>query len=199
MRARIRTVSAVTAPQPAGREPAPAPLDLLQDFVNTEIPEWAQDDIDSPAALSRWLVARDLIEPAAPVPADAFVRARALRGILRGSRSTTRPASVRRLPIGPSRCSRSVPSGSCWSSTVHGAPTLVPSGEGVDRALTTLVSIAVEATRDGTWSRLKACRKESCGWVFYDHSRNRSSSWCSMTICGNRIKTAGYRRRMSPA
>ena len=45
--------------QPAGRSPAPAPLDLLQDFVNTEIPEWAQDDIGSPAALADWLVGRD--------------------------------------------------------------------------------------------------------------------------------------------
>jgi predicted RNA-binding Zn ribbon-like protein len=80
-----------------------------------------------------------------------------------------------------------------------GEPRLVPAGEGVDRALTTLVSIAVEASREGTWSRLKACRKESCGWVFYDHSRNRSSNWCSMTICGNRIKTAGYRRRRATA
>ena len=35
----------VTGFQPAGRAPAPAPLDLLQDFVNTEIPEWAQDDL----------------------------------------------------------------------------------------------------------------------------------------------------------
>ena len=50
----------------------------------------------------------------------------------------------------------------------------------------------------GTWSRFKACRKDTCGWIFYDHSRNRSSNWCSMTICGNRSKTAGYRRREGP-
>ena len=34
-----------------------------------------------------------------------------------------------------------------------------------------------------------------CGWLFYDASRNASSTWCSMSICGNRTKTAAYRQR----
>jgi len=58
---------------------------------------------------------------------------------------------------------------------------------------------AVASAQAGTWSRFKACRKDSCGWIFYDQSRNRSSNWCSMTICGNRSKTAGYRRRKATA
>ena len=68
-------------------------------------------------------------------------------------------------------------------------------GDGADRALATIASVVVDAVSDGSWSRFKACRKDSCGWVFYDQSRNRSSNWCSMTICGNRTKTAVYRRR----
>jgi predicted RNA-binding Zn ribbon-like protein len=76
-----------------------------------------------------------------------------------------------------------------------GAPALAPAGEGVDRALAALAAIAVASAHAGTWSRFKACRKDTCGWIFYDRSRNRSSNWCSMTICGNRTKTAGYRRR----
>jgi predicted RNA-binding Zn ribbon-like protein len=47
----------------------------------------------------------------------------------------------------------------------------------------------------GTWDRLKACRQETCGWLFYDVSRNRSSSWCSMQVCGGREKSRAYRRR----
>jgi predicted RNA-binding Zn ribbon-like protein len=46
---------------------------------------------------------------------------------------------------------------------------------------------------DGTWERLKACR--NCYWSFYDYSPNRSATWCSMQICGNRQKTRAYRRR----
>jgi predicted RNA-binding Zn ribbon-like protein len=48
---------------------------------------------------------------------------------------------------------------------------------------------------DGTWHRLKACRQ--CAWAYYDYSKNRSATWCSMAICGNRTKTRAYRRRRS--
>jgi predicted RNA-binding Zn ribbon-like protein len=46
---------------------------------------------------------------------------------------------------------------------------------------------------DGSFARLKACR--NCRWSFYDYSPNRSATWCSMQICGNRTKTRAYRRR----
>jgi predicted RNA-binding Zn ribbon-like protein len=46
---------------------------------------------------------------------------------------------------------------------------------------------------DGTWVRLKACR--NCHWSFYDYSPNRSATWCSMQLCGNRTKTRAYRSR----
>jgi predicted RNA-binding Zn ribbon-like protein len=52
---------------------------------------------------------------------------------------------------------------------------------------------------DGTWKRLKACRNHGCRWAFYDYSKNRSGSWCSMQLCGNRTKTRSYRRRHAPA
>ena len=47
--------------QPAGRAPAPPLLDFVQDFVNTEIPVWAVDDIATPDALAGWLRSRDLL------------------------------------------------------------------------------------------------------------------------------------------
>ena len=47
----------------------------------------------------------------------------------------------------------------------------------------------------GTWPRLKGCAQ--CEWVFFDRSKNRSGTWCSMTICGNRTKNRAYRRRRS--
>ena len=63
----------------------------------------------------------------------------------------------------------------------------------MDGALGTIVAAAVEAMVDGHWNRLKACR--NCGFAFYDYSRNRAATWCSMTLCGNRLKTRGYRAR----
>ena len=46
---------------------------------------------------------------------------------------------------------------------------------------------------DGTWRRLKACREDTCQWAFYDRSKNRSGTWCSMAVCGNRAKARAYR------
>ena len=60
-------------------------------------------------------------------------------------------------------------------------------------ALDEVVAIALGAMLDGSWGRLKACR--NCCWSFYDYSPNRSATWCSMQICGNRKKTRDYRRR----
>jgi predicted RNA-binding Zn ribbon-like protein len=56
-----------------------------------------------------------------------------------------------------------------------------------------VVAIAFDAMLDGSWERLKACR--NCHWSFYDYSPNRSATWCSMQLCGNRTKTRAYRRR----
>jgi predicted RNA-binding Zn ribbon-like protein len=46
---------------------------------------------------------------------------------------------------------------------------------------------------DGTWTRLKACRE--CSWAFYDHSRNGAGNWCSMKVCGGRVKQRAYYER----
>ncbi len=62
-------------------------------------------------------------------------------------------------------------------------------------AVSAILAIVYESIRDGTWSRLKACRNSTCRWAFYDSSRNRAGSWCSMSACGNRAKTRAYRLR----
>jgi predicted RNA-binding Zn ribbon-like protein len=59
--------------------------------------------------------------------------------------------------------------------------------------LDAVVAVALAAMLDGSWGRLKACR--NCHWSFYDRSPNRSATWCSMQLCGNRTKTRAYRRR----
>jgi predicted RNA-binding Zn ribbon-like protein len=60
-------------------------------------------------------------------------------------------------------------------------------------ALDEVMADVLGAMLDGSWARLKACR--NCSWSFYDYSPNRSATWCSMQICGNRAKTRSYRRR----
>jgi len=70
-----------------------------------------------------------------------------------------------------------------------GKLTVSADGDPIDEVL----AVALQAMLDGTWGRLKACR--NCSWSFHDYSPNRSASWCSMQICGNRTKTRAYRRR----
>ena len=75
------------------------------------------------------------------------------------------------------------------------AAALAPARRDVDGALAELVGIVYTAMADGTWPRLKACRRDVCGWLFYDRSRNHSAVWCQMAVCGNRTKTKAYRAR----
>lgn len=58
-----------------------------------------------------------------------------------------------------------------------------------------LLTVAFDAMRDGTWTRLKRCTGDGCPHVFYDSSRNRSGAWCAMAVCGNRRKVRAYQER----
>jgi predicted RNA-binding Zn ribbon-like protein len=185
--------------QPGGRPAAPPPLDLVQDFVNTEIPEWARDDIATPEQLGGWLRERGLLDEDVWVSAEDFVAARELRDALRGLALLNTTAGklddVTRAQIVSALSAVELRA----EVDVEGRPVPAPAGSGARRALSSIVAVVLEAQAAGSWRRLKACRKESCGWLFYDASRNCSSSWCSMSICGNRVKTAAYRRRRGAA
>ena len=180
--------------QPGGRAPAPAPLDLVQDFVNTEIPDWDRDEIATPEGLGAWLQGHGLLARGATVDSHAVAGAHALRAALRDlalantlgeppgrSREREIDETLARFPLGV--------------RLVEGAPVLAPALDGAQGGLATVVAVVAEARLRGDWERMKACRQETCGWLFYDGSRNRSSSWCSMQICGGREKARAYRRR----
>ena len=188
----------VTAPlgfQPAGRAPAPSPLDLVQDFVNTEIAVWAVDDIATPELLVEWFRGRGLLRGDATADADTFVRARGLRHVLREL------AKRNRRGVGPDDVLRAQFAAIAAETRLRfelgqqGEVRLQPAEDGVNGALAAIVARVFEAQASGTWKRLKSCPGPHCGWLFYDASRNASSTWCSMSICGNRMKTAAYRKR----
>jgi predicted RNA-binding Zn ribbon-like protein len=74
-------------------------------------------------------------------------------------------------------------------------PELVSAAGGLDGALGSLLAIVAASVADGSWTRLKACRSDTCRWAFYDSARNRSRRWCSMEVCGNRAKARSFRAR----
>jgi predicted RNA-binding Zn ribbon-like protein len=74
-----------------------------------------------------------------------------------------------------------------------GRTSLEPRRGGVDGAVATLLGILHEAQLSGDWARMKGCRQ--CEYAFFDRSKNRSATWCAMSICGNRTKNRAYYRR----
>jgi predicted RNA-binding Zn ribbon-like protein len=76
---------------------------------------------------------------------------------------------------------------------------LSPGAGGVDGFVGRLLAAVTATMADGSFSRLKACRNETCRWLFHDHSRNRSGTWCSMAGCGSRMKSRAYRARQRSA
>ena len=78
-----------------------------------------------------------------------------------------------------------------------GQADLRPAGGGPDALIARLLADIASAQRIGTWRDLRICRRDVCRWAFYDASRNHSGVWCTMSICGNRVKSAALRRRRS--
>jgi predicted RNA-binding Zn ribbon-like protein len=50
---------------------------------------------------------------------------------------------------------------------------------------------------DTETSRIRKC--ETCVVHFFDSSKKGSRRWCSMNICGNKVKVAAYQRRKRAA
>ena len=58
---------------------------------------------------------------------------------------------------------------------------------------TPIVDGAANLLSETEISRLRKC--ESCVVHFFDTSKKGSRRWCSMNICGNKVKVAAYQRR----
>ena len=182
------------------RDPAPGRLALVQELVNTLDVELGDDELSDRAALESWLRGRGLIRSGDVLADGDLERTRSFREALRtlldehsGEMERTRAAVALKAaaPIALLRV----------SFGADGAPSLEPAAPGLDGALADLLAIIERAACDGTWQRLKVCAEHTCRFAFYDQSRNRSGSWCSMAVCGNRAKARSYRerRRSAPA
>ena len=182
-------------PEPGGRSPAPsAALHRLQDFVNTNDIEAGTDTLETPQELHDWLVASGGIDARDRVTRDAHARALAVREGLRALGLANNGGALEEESISAMnhalRRSSLVP-------TVTDSTTwrLAPAAGGVDGYLARLMSTLVAAMADGSWSRVKACRNDTCRWLFFDQSKNHSGTWCSMAECGSRMKARAYRAR----
>jgi predicted RNA-binding Zn ribbon-like protein len=178
------------------RDRAPGRLELVQDFVNSIDLEKPETDILArPGTAAAWAAGHGFPQEAAePDPAD-------LEG-LRELRESLRAELLAHAGDGESTWRELATflggTGLQVVFAANGGLRLAPQGERLPlgRRIRAAIAAAVyDAVRDGTWARLKACRKHSCRFAFFDRSKNGSGTWCSMAGCGNRMKAERRRAR----
>jgi predicted RNA-binding Zn ribbon-like protein len=179
----------------AGGSVVPAELSLVKAFLNSTDIEEGTDRFETAESLRAWLIERDL--PAADAPWTERDRAtltsfrEALRAVV-GAHDSAPPTEALEVIA---RAARTAPLTVEFDAT--GAADLLPTGHGLDALIARLLGDIATAQRMGTWPNLRVCRRDVCRWAFYDASRNHSGVWCTMSICGNRVKSAKLRRRRS--
>jgi predicted RNA-binding Zn ribbon-like protein len=195
--------------QPGGRAPAPGDLFLVQAFINTHYDlevEHGAELLRTPGGAQGWLCRHRLLARTGEVSAQELRRLRTVREALRqlaGANGAEAPAigganAPRRgtdeLNVAARGAAVELRFDAVGPRFVAAAP------DEVDGAIGLLLAITARAMLEGTWSRLKVCPGEDCGWAFFDHSRNQTGRWCSMSVCGGRAKArAHYRRRRGVA
>ena len=187
-------VSVVTIKRP----PAPAPLDLVEAFINTADLETGSDEFATSGDLRAWFVGHGLLNKSGLVSEGDRRRVIKLREALRraalaNNRAAVDSGTIRELNH-LARDARMV-----VSFADDGGARLDPSANGVDAGVARVLAAVFIAMMTGRWERLKSCGNDACHWAFYDASKNRSGRWCEMADCGNEAKGRTYRARRRAA
>lgn len=174
-------------------QPAPGDLELVRAFVNTRDVEAGLDELADGEAVRAWFAARRIPIEGAITEADhrrILEMREALRSLMAANAGHESDEQATPLLNRAAANARLV-----LSFEEDGRADLIADSTGVDRVAGVLLANVFEAMVAGTWERLKACLNDECSWAFYDHSRNRSGKWCTMAVCGNRMKVRSYRER----
>lgn len=167
--------------------------DLLLAFVNSRDLEEGTDEIGDPGRLRTWV--EEQAGEYLPAPdAEAHARVLALRESLRAFLRANNGGDPSERELAPLR-EAAERSRFRTAFDADGRLKLVPARADLSGFEARLL-LAIECLQaQGAWPRLKACTDEDCQWAFFDTTRNRSRTWCSMEECGNREKTRRYRAR----
>jgi predicted RNA-binding Zn ribbon-like protein len=180
------------------RKAPPGDLKLVVGFVNTLDIEDGRDDLADPAQLAAWLAEYGLMDADAKVSESDRRQAQRVREALRALMNANNGSDWDEDAIDVLN-SASKSAELMVSFDPDGSTRLVPVRGGVDGALSRLLTIVELAQCNDSWQRAKACADHTCGYAFYDSSKNRSATWCSMETCGNRAKAKAFRdRKKSP-
>jgi predicted RNA-binding Zn ribbon-like protein len=180
---------------------APGRLALVQDFINTADLESGDDRLATAEGLEAWLAERELVSEPSPVECGGqeLETAIALREALRSLCLTNNGEHPTADRLALLKATENLHLHLTARFGADGGIELEPDETGVRRGLAEILTVVFESLNDGSWERLKACASDTCQWAFYDHSRNHSGHWCSMSSCGNRAKVRSYRARQEAA
>jgi len=170
---------------------APGKLEPLRLLVNTATLPDGPDELESLEAASAWCRRHGFPALSNEREHDRLRAFReALREVLYANNGEAEPeaawgamraaagAIAARLAIDPQK-----------------GPLLEPGGAGVERIVAVSLCAVYDAIADGTWARLRACKRADCRYAYYDRSKNGTRAWCSMATCGNREKAQRRRAR----
>ena len=174
---------------------APGSLETLRLFVNsTDLEDPGKDELADRRRATSWLHAHDLLPDYDHLDDDE-------REMLVGLREAFRMELLSHTGDADPATTWDVLSGYADQAELGirlgalGDVSLIAEGRGAQRVAGRLFTLMYDGIRMGQWTRLKACRKQTCLFGFYDHSKNGSGVWCDMAVCGNRVKAQRRRRR----
>lgn len=185
----------MTATGDATHPGPPQPLERLIGFVNTNEPQIAQDQLRDPEQTRSWLVAEGF-EASEQLSHHDWAAIIAFREGVRAAAAANNgydldPDAVAAMGQAIDRLGFTVQA----TADAHlKVAATTPAG----RALTPLAGALMDAQADRSWTRVKACARDTCRWLFYDTTRNRSRTWCTNSTCGSREKAKrAYRRQLA--
>jgi predicted RNA-binding Zn ribbon-like protein len=155
---------------------------LLLDLLNTTpvVDGEPRDDIADSGAGHRWLTAHG--HPAVDSEWHALLDVRAaLQHVVRDDAS---PAPLARFVEGVTKRATLAEEGITWTVDL-------PAG----RSAAARAVLAWDALRASSPGRLRPCANDECQLFLIDHSKPNNARWCSMAVCGNRMKARRHYQR----
>jgi predicted RNA-binding Zn ribbon-like protein len=155
---------------------------LLLDLLNTTpvLDGVPHDELDDPTAARAWLHRHGI----APTPAE-LTTVRAARAILQDVvRGERKPTQLQRFVADVTLEPVADADGLSWRLARRSGPA------GAARAV-----LAWDALRRTSPGRLRPCANDECRLFLIDRSKPNTARWCSMAVCGNRMKARRHYQR----
>jgi predicted RNA-binding Zn ribbon-like protein len=155
---------------------------LLLDLLNTTpaIDGTLRDELANAEAGRQWLAAHGQ-----PASEEEWHTLRDVRSALQDvARGDADPASLASFVDGVRYLASLTGEGIGWTLDL-------PEG----RSAAALAVLTWDALRVSSPGRLRPCANPECRLFLIDHSKPNSARWCSMAVCGNRMKARRHYQR----